>query len=90
MGYTTAGVVPHFFYTKDLLRERGETFMKVNGKIVALEEPVSLKDFLQGENYDLSRVAVELNGQIVPKASYGEVMLSSEATLEIVSFVGGG
>jgi thiamine biosynthesis protein ThiS len=33
---------------------------------------------------------VELNGTIVPKASYDEVMLSPEDTLEIVRFVGGG
>ncbi len=64
--------------------------MKVNGKTVSLEEPVKLKDFLLSSGYDLPRIAVELNGTIVPRASYDEVMLSPEDTLEIVSFVGGG
>lgn len=64
--------------------------MKVNGKTVSPDAPVTLKGFLQIRGYDLARVAVELNGSIVPKASYGEVTLSPEDTLEIVSFVGGG
>jgi sulfur carrier protein len=64
--------------------------LKVNGKTVSLEEPVKLKDFLLSSGYDLPKIAVELNGAIVPRASYDEVMLSPEDTLEIVSFVGGG
>lgn len=64
--------------------------MKVNGKTVSLEEPVSLAEFLRRSGYNLPRVAVELNGTIVPKATYEEVILSPEDTLEIVSFVGGG
>ena len=64
--------------------------MKVNGKPVPLEEPVGLTEFLQRNGYDSVRIAVELNGSIVPKASYGEVTLFLEDTLEIVSFVGGG
>lgn len=64
--------------------------MKVNGKTVNLDEPVKLLEFLQNSGYELHRIAVELNGTIVPKAAYGEVTLSPEDTLEIVSFVGGG
>lgn len=64
--------------------------MKVNGKTVNLEKAMTLKDFLLNNGYDLPRIAVELNGTIVPKASYDEVMLSPEDTIEIVRFVGGG
>ena len=45
---------------------------------------------LQEKGIDLSNVAVERNGEIVPKRQYDSVILTAEDRLEIVSFVGGG
>jgi sulfur carrier protein len=39
---------------------------------------------------DASRVAIELNQEILPKAYYGTTQLKDDDTLEIVQFVGGG
>lgn len=64
--------------------------MKVNGSFVALKEPQTLYDYLISQNYDLAVIAVERNGDIVPKATYKDVLLQDEDTLEIVRFVGGG
>lgn len=64
--------------------------MKVNGKAVKLEEPVSLAEFLEADKYNLFRIAVELNGSVVPKEAYRTVILSPGDILEIVNFVGGG
>ncbi|WP_394236085.1 sulfur carrier protein ThiS [Niallia oryzisoli] len=64
--------------------------MKVNGSFVALEEEQSLYDYLTLRNFDLTKIAVECNGNIVPKAEYKNVILKEEDTLEIVRFVGGG
>ena len=50
----------------------------------------TLLDYLTASNYDPKRVAVERNGQIVPKACYGETVLADGDTVEVVSFVGGG
>ncbi|MEY8331560.1 sulfur carrier protein ThiS [Lachnospiraceae bacterium 47-T17] len=50
----------------------------------------ALAEFLEREGYDNSRLAVERNGAIVPKAQYGSTMLGDGDELEIVSFVGGG
>ena len=36
------------------------------------------------------RVAVEMNGEIVPKSRYGQTHVSDGDTLEIVAAVGGG
>lgn len=36
------------------------------------------------------RIAAELNGEIIPKASYDSTILSEGDNLEIVNFVGGG
>lgn len=50
----------------------------------------TLSDCLAALGYDLKRVAVERNGEIVPKSRYGSVVLAEDDSLEIVSFVGGG
>ncbi len=64
--------------------------MKVNGTTIFLGEQQSLFDFLETNQYNLQLIAVERNGDIVPKATYKDIMLNDEDTLEIVNFVGGG
>lgn len=64
--------------------------MQVNGEKIVLTEQISLAKFLQQRQYRAERVVVELNGTIVPKASYDEIILQAADVLEIVSFVGGG
>ncbi len=64
--------------------------MKANGKEISVKKNWSLLAFLNENKYDLNKIAVERNGHIVPKATYGEVILLEEDVLEIVSFVGGG
>lgn len=63
--------------------------VKINGN----EQNVagmSLAEYLHSGNYDVKRVAVERNGEIVPKAEYEETILQDGDSLEVVSFVGGG
>ena len=50
----------------------------------------SIADCLASTNYDCKRIAVEKNGDIVPKAKYAETLLAEGDALEVVSFVGGG
>lgn len=50
----------------------------------------TIQEYLSASNYDSTRIAVECNGKIVPKAQYGATVLSDGDSLEIVSFVGGG
>lgn len=61
-----------------------------NGKPIQVEEGLLLESYLEGENYTLGHIAVELNGQIVPKASFKVTSLQDGDKLEIVRFVGGG
>ena len=63
--------------------------VKVNGE----EKNVSGKtiaEYLSTTNYDIKRIATELNGDIVPKAQYAQTVLKDGDSIEIVSFVGGG
>lgn len=64
--------------------------MKINGKNTELKTELTLHDFLKSQNYDLSKIAVELNGKIIQKKEYEYVMLSDRDAVEIVCFVGGG
>ena len=64
--------------------------MRVNGKQVELKERLTLEKFLETNGYALSKVAVELNGKIVPRKEYAATILQDSAVLEIVCFVGGG
>jgi len=64
--------------------------MQVNGTTISSEKNQTLFDFLEAKNIDFNIIAVERNGEIVPRSTYKEVILSEEDTLEIVRFVGGG
>ena len=61
----------------------------INGEPMALAGKTR-SEYLAQTNYDAARIAVERNGDIVPKARYGETLLSDGDRVEIVSFVGGG
>ena len=63
--------------------------VKVNGE----ERDIAGKtiaEYLATTNYDMKRIAIERNGDIVPKAAYAETVLADGDSVEIVSFVGGG
>ena len=64
--------------------------MRVNGKQVELKESLVLDKFLESNGYALTKVAVELNGKIVPRKEYAATNLQDTDALEIVCFVGGG
>ena len=64
--------------------------MLVNGEKVQLDTQMSLADYLAANGYNPAIIAVERNGDIVPKADYASVMLDPEDKIEIVQFVGGG
>ena len=64
--------------------------MRVNGKHVELKESLTVEKFLERNSYALSKVALELNGRIVPRGEYATTVLQAADVLEIVCFVGGG
>ncbi len=64
--------------------------MRVNGKETELKSSITLAEFLAAHNYRAELVAVESNGQIVPRTEFGAAVLKDGDELEIVSFVGGG
>ena len=63
--------------------------VKVNGENKDIAGK-TVAEYLLTTNYDIKRIATELNGDIVPKALYPDTVLKDGDSIEIVSFVGGG
>ncbi len=61
----------------------------INGNPVAAEGK-SLAAYLAEAKFDPKRIAVERNGEIVPKTNYATTILQDGDVIEVVSFVGGG
>jgi thiamine biosynthesis protein ThiS len=61
-----------------------------NGQPRELPAGSTLLELLQKLAIKPEHVAVELNGEIVPRRQCGERVLTDGAVLEIVHFVGGG
>ena len=63
--------------------------VKINGETKEIDN-MSLFDIIIDSNLEPTRVAVELNGKIIPRADFKSTMLKDGDSLEIVHFVGGG
>lgn len=63
--------------------------VKINGTDYDISGQ-TLAQYLATTSYDCKRIAVERNGDIVPKALYEQTVLQDGDTVEVVSFVGGG
>lgn len=63
--------------------------IKINGESLDVAGK-TLSEYLSTTNYDVKRIAVERNGDIVPKTAYENTVLVEGDSIEVVSFVGGG
>ncbi len=71
------------------LSGKEETVVIVNGEAKDAAGK-SLKQLLDEEGYELSRIVVERNLEIVPKESYDVIIIEDNDSIEVLSFVGGG
>lgn len=65
----------------------------INGEprdFAELPDPATVADLVSALNLKGDRVAIEQNGDIVPRPKWAETPLTSGDKLEIVHFVGGG
>lgn len=62
----------------------------VNGEEFAIDSDSSVAKLVEKRGLDRSRVAVELNGEIVPRGTFDDTLLHDGDKVEIVHFVGGG
>ena len=64
--------------------------LKVNGETVEVKDGKSILEMFEEINIKAVGIAVELNGEIVPKSSHAETVLKEDDVLEVVNMVGGG
>jgi sulfur carrier protein len=62
----------------------------VNGEGQIYHNPLSVQDLLDRMALSGKKIAVERNGEIVPRAAHGATLLADGDRLEIVVAVGGG
>lgn len=64
--------------------------IRVNGKEQWLLKEMKAEELLEQLGYEITRVALERNGEMVPQKRLSEITVKDGDVLEIVSFVGGG
>ena len=63
--------------------------MIINGENLSCKE-LRFVEFLKQKGLKAELIALELNGEIVPKSEFENLVLKENDKAEIVSFVGGG
>ena len=64
--------------------------IQLNGKKIALKQNFSILDVLKKYKLSKKKVAIELNGKIIPQNKYSSKKLKNNDKIEIVQFIGGG
>ena len=62
----------------------------INGEPRTLSTPLTLAQLIESLDMMGKRIAIEKNGEIVPRSQHASVLLASGDRLEIVVAVGGG
>jgi len=64
--------------------------LQLNGEPYVIEGDARLTTLIETLKMKPTRIAVELNREIVPRANYSEITLREGDELELINFVGGG
>ena len=64
--------------------------LKINGEERQFPDPLTVAALVDALGYTGKRIAIERNGEIVPKSQYAQTALATGDQLEIVVAVGGG
>jgi len=71
-------------------RDNGRMDIMLNGETRVLPSPATVAGLLQAEGLAERRVAVEVNGAIIPRSRHSEHALCEGDKVEIVHALGGG
>ena len=64
--------------------------IKVNGKIIVIQDKITLLGLIKKLKIPTKKVAIELNQTIVNKKSLEKIKIKKNDKIEIVHFIGGG
>jgi thiamine biosynthesis protein ThiS len=64
--------------------------VRLNGGVATVPDGATVAALLESGRLQPARVAVELNGRVLPRTEYPRVVLMEGDVVEVVQFVGGG
>ena len=64
--------------------------IQLNGKKIKISKGLNISSLLRKYKLNEKKIAIELNGTILPKKRYGTKKLKNKDKIEIVQFIGGG
>ena len=64
--------------------------LRLNGSVAEAPEGATLEALIGRLGLPAARIAVERNGEIVPRGQYAGVVLAEGDVIEVVTLVGGG
>tara|TARA_S200000501_G_scaffold332759_1_gene335664 strand:- start:172 stop:375 length:204 start_codon:yes stop_codon:yes gene_type:complete len=64
--------------------------IQLNGKTLKINKNLSIKDLCKKYKLNEAKIAIELNGVILPKDNYKKKKIKNRDKIEIVHFIGGG
>ena len=64
--------------------------IQINGRKKLIKQNFSVFDLLKKYKINRTKVAIELNGKILPKNKYNVTKLKDQDVIEMVQFIGGG
>ena len=64
--------------------------IQLNGKLYEINTGTNLNELLNKLKIQKKKIAVEVNGEIVEKERYTNLVLNKDDKVEIVHFIGGG
>ena len=64
--------------------------IQLNGKKIKVGTNLSVKALIKKYKLKENKIAIELNGTILPKQNYSNKKLKNNDKIEIVQFIGGG
>ena len=64
--------------------------IQLNGKLYEINNGTNLNQLLNNLKIQKNKVAIEVNGQIIDKKKYPNLILNKNDKVEIVHFIGGG
>ena len=64
--------------------------IQLNGKSYKINDGTNLNELLDKLKIKKNKVAIEVNGEIVEKKKYSNLVLNKDDKVEIVHFIGGG
>ena len=64
--------------------------IKVNGKIIKINDNLTLLNCIKKLKIPLNKVAIEFNQEIIDKNELSKIKLKKNDKIEVVHFIGGG